>query len=170
MSSLLITNGNLVTLDDQDRFIENGKIFIEGTKIIEAGDFPSNKYVPKRVIDAGGRLVMPGLVNTHHHLYSTFARGFTPPGPAPRNFAEILSGLWWKLDLALDSDDVYYSALLALMDSVRAGCTTVIDHHSSPACRDGSLDRIDRATAAAAIEVAHETAFDLAAPHRGEAA
>ncbi len=88
---------------------------------------------------------MPGLINTHHHLYSTFARGFTPPGTPARNFEEILSKLWWKLDTALDSEDVYYSALLALMDAARAGCTTIIDHHASPACVDGSLDQLEKA-------------------------
>ena len=145
MSSLLISNGQLVTLDEDNRFIENGKVYIEGNKIVEVGDFSGDKYVPDKTIDAGGNLVMPGLINAHHHLYSTFARGFTPPGPPATNFADILSQLWWKLDSALDSEDVYYSALLALMDAARAGCTTVIDHHASPSCHDGSLDQVERA-------------------------
>jgi putative selenium metabolism protein SsnA len=145
MSSLLISNGHLVTLDEENRFIENGRIYIEGHRIVDVGDFPENRYSPDRTIDARGSLVMPGLINAHHHLYSTFARGFTPPGPPPGNFQEILSGLWWKLDRALDSGDVYYSALLALMHAARAGCTTVIDHHSSPSCIDGSLDEVERA-------------------------
>jgi putative selenium metabolism protein SsnA len=141
----LISNGHLVTLDAENRFIENGKVYIEGNRIVEAGDFPAGKYEPDRCIDARGSLVMPGLINAHHHLYSTFARGFTPPGPPATNFAEILSQLWWKLDSALDSEDVYYSALLALMQAARAGCTTVIDHHASPSCCDGSLDQVERA-------------------------
>jgi putative selenium metabolism protein SsnA len=145
MSSLLITNGQLVTLDEENRFVQNGKIYIEDQWIVEVGNFASAKYAPDLVIDVHGSLVMPGLINAHHHLYSTFARGFTPPGSPARNFEEILSKLWWKLDLALNSEDVYYSALLALMDAAHAGCTTVIDHHSSPACRDGSLDQIERA-------------------------
>ena len=118
MSSLLIRNGHLVTLDKDNRFIENGKIFIDGTRIVEVGDFSDGKYAPDRTVDARGNLVMPGLINAHHHLYSTFARGFTPPGPAATNFDENLRFLWWKLDAALDTDDVYYSALLALMDAV----------------------------------------------------
>ena len=145
MNSLLITNGHLVTLDEENHFIKNSKVYIEGNQIVEVGNFESGNYSPDRIIDARGSLVMPGLINAHHHLYSTFARGFTPPAPSARNFEEILSNLWWKLDRALDSEDVYYSALLALMDAARAGCTTVIDHHSSPACRDGSLDQIERA-------------------------
>jgi len=145
VSSLLISNGQLVTLDGDNRFIENGNVYVEGNRIVEVGVFSSDKYMPDRTIDACGNLVMPGLINAHHHLYSTFARGFTPPGPPATNFADILSQLWWKLDTALDSEDVYYSALLALMEAARAGCTTVIDHHASPSCRDGSLDQVERA-------------------------
>ena len=145
MSSLLITNGHLVTLDEANRFIVNGSVFIENNRIIEVGETSSIRRTADHCIDARGGIVMPGLINTHHHLYSTFARGFTPPGTPARNFEEILSKLWWKLDAALDAEDVYYSALLALMDATRAGCTTIIDHHASPACVDGSLDQLERA-------------------------
>jgi putative selenium metabolism protein SsnA len=145
MSSLLITNGHLVTLDEANRFISNGSIYVENGFIVEVGESAAVTRTADHRIDARGSIVMPGLINTHHHLYSTFARGFTPPGAPARNFAEILSKLWWKLDMALDAEDVYYSALLALMDAVRAGCTTIIDHHASPACVDGSLDQLERA-------------------------
>ena len=145
MSSLLITNAQVVTLDDENRFFENGSVYIEDTKIVDVGNFDIEAYTPDRTIDAVGKLVMPGLIIAHHHLYSTFARGFTPPGPPATNFDENLRFLWWKLDSVLDTDDVYYSALLALMDAALSGCTTVIDHHASPACCDGSLDWVERA-------------------------
>jgi putative selenium metabolism protein SsnA len=145
MGSLLITNAHLVTLDDENRVFEDGSVYIEGTRIVDAGSLDTLSYTPDRTIDAGGRLVMPGLIIAHHHLYSTLARGFTPPGPPATNFDENLRFLWWKLDSALDTDDVYYSALLALMDAALCGCTTVIDHHASPACCDGSLDWVERA-------------------------
>ena len=145
MSSLLITNGHLVTLDEANRFIVNGSIYIENQQIVEVGKSSDIRRQADHVIDARGSAVLPGLINTHHHLYSTFARGYTPPGSPARTFEQILSKLWWKLYKALDSEDVYYSALLALMDSARAGCTTVIDHHASPSCVDGSLDQIERA-------------------------
>ena len=145
MSTLLITNGCLVTLDEENRFIENGNVYVEGNRIVDVGDFPADTYEVERTVDARGSIVMPGLINAHHHLYSTFARGFTPPGPPARNFEETLKSLWWKLDAALDSEDVYYSAILALMHAARAGCTTVIDHHASPSCCAGSLDQVERA-------------------------
>ncbi|MBT8067807.1 MAG: putative aminohydrolase SsnA [Gammaproteobacteria bacterium] len=145
MGSLLITNGRLVTLDEDDRFIDSGSVYIEGNRIVDVGEFAADTYSADRTIDAGGSLVMPGLINAHHHLYSTFARGFTPPGPQAQNFEENLKNLWWKLDSALNTDDVYFSALLAIMHAARAGCTTIIDHHASPACWDGSLDQVERA-------------------------
>ena len=104
MSSLLITNGHLVTLDEDDRFIEGGSIYIEGNQIVAVGEIAPDTYSPDRTIDARGSLVMPGLINTHHHLYSTFARGYTPPGPPAQNFAENLKNLWWKLDSALNAE------------------------------------------------------------------
>ncbi len=143
--SILIRNGVVVTLNEADEWWPNGSVYIEGDRIVAVGDLDPQQYPAGRVIDAGGNIVMPGLINAHHHLYSTFARGFTPPGSPATNFQQILERLWWKLDRALDSDDVYYSALIALLYAARAGCTTIIDHHASPSCADGSLDRIEQA-------------------------
>ena len=145
MSSLLITNGRLVTLDNNHRFIDNGSIYIQDNQILEVGDIAPGSRPADRTIDARGNVVMPGLINTHHHLYSTFARGFTPPGPPAQNFEQNLKNLWWKLDAALNTQDVYYSALLAILQAARAGCTTIIDHHASPSCCDGSLDQVEKA-------------------------
>ncbi len=145
MTSLLIHNAMVVTLDDDNCVIDGGSVYVEDGKIVDVGKLDADALEPDRTIDAGGRLLMPGLIIAHHHLYSTLARGFTPPGPPATNFDENLRFLWWKLDAALDTYDVYYSALLALMDAALAGCTTVIDHHASPSCCDGSLDRVERA-------------------------
>jgi putative selenium metabolism protein SsnA len=145
MSSLLIKNGRVVTLNERGDLLENGSVYIEGSKIVEVGTFPERKHGADRTLDAGGNVVMPGWINAHHHLYSTFARGFAPPGKPAGNFEEILQHLWWKLDSALTAEDVYCSARIALLDAVKLGCTTVIDHHASPSCRDGSLDLIEKA-------------------------
>ncbi|MCZ7592219.1 MAG: amidohydrolase family protein [Kiritimatiellae bacterium] len=143
MSRILIQNGTLVTLDDAGAIIENGSILVEDTKILAVGRVATERV--DRTIDAEGRIVMPGLINAHHHLYSTLARGFSPPGEPAKNFQEILERLWWKLDAALDAEDVYYSSILPCVEAIHAGCTTIIDHHASPACADGSLDIVERA-------------------------
>ena len=88
---------------------------------------------------------MPALINCHTHLYSTLARGLAIPGRPPENFPEILRKLWWRLDSALNEQDVYYSALVGLIDSAKCGVGTLIDHHSSPNACAGSLNWIELA-------------------------
>jgi putative selenium metabolism protein SsnA len=92
---------------------------------------------------------MPGLINAHMHLYSTFARGMALKDDAPDNFVHILERLWWRLDKVLTLDDVYLSAMVAMIDCIRNGATTIFDHHSSPGAVAGSLFRI--------AEAAHRT-------------
>jgi len=97
-----------------------------------------------RIIDAAGRILMPGLINAHTHCYSTFARGLTKTAPA-ESFAGVLKNLWWRLDKALYFEDCYWSALAALLESIRSGTTTLIDHHASPCAIRGSLEAVARA-------------------------
>jgi putative selenium metabolism protein SsnA len=85
---------------------------------------------------------MPGGICAHTHFYGAFSRGLGIPGPAPRDFPEILEKLWWPLDKALFEEDIRYSALIGLVDAIKHGTTTLIDHHSSPNAIDGSLDVI----------------------------
>ncbi|NIV38543.1 MAG: amidohydrolase family protein, partial [Anaerolineae bacterium] len=67
------------------------------------------------------------------------------PGEPPRDFPEILEKLWWRLDRALLAEDVKYSALVCLVDAIKHGTTTLIDHHASPSALEGSLDQIAEA-------------------------
>jgi putative selenium metabolism protein SsnA len=73
------------------------------------------------------------------------------PGAPAANFVEILERLWWKVDRALAEEDITLSAQLPLIDCIRNGTTTVIDHHASPSMRDGSLDLIEAAVRQAGI-------------------
>lgn len=94
--------------------------------------------------DLRGGLVMPGLVVGHHHLYSALARGMPAPPRPPRDFEEILSHVWWRLDQALDEESNTVSALVGAADAALCGVTTIVDHHASPNAIDGSLDHIRR--------------------------
>ena len=93
-------------------------------------------------VDLSGKIVMPGLVNAHTHLYSSLSRGMSARNTPPRNFVEILEKIWWKLDEALDEESIYYSALLGAIEAAKFGTTTLIDHHASPNQIKGSLDII----------------------------
>jgi putative selenium metabolism protein SsnA len=141
---MLIGNGTVVTLGENNKVIDNGAVLVRDGKIADVGptDELRKRHHVEVTIDAKNKVVMPGFICAHHHLYSTMARGFAPPGPPAFTFGEILERLWWKLDRALNRDDVRLSALIPLIECIRNGTTTFIDHHASPACRDGSLDLI----------------------------
>ncbi|HEX2953780.1 MAG TPA: putative aminohydrolase SsnA [Bacillota bacterium] len=150
---LLIGNGRLITRDVNRRIIEDGCVAIKDNVVVEVG-LTSDlrlKFPEARFIDARGKLVMPGLINTHTHFYSTFARGISLKDPPPTNFREILSRLWWRLDKALTLDDLYYSAMVTIVDCIKNGVTTVFDHHASPNWVAGSLFRIASATQKAGL-------------------
>jgi putative selenium metabolism protein SsnA len=153
MTDLLIENGVVVTVDNRHRILKRGHVAIEDGRIIgvdkTAQALRKNKFEKK--IDANGKIVMPGLICAHHHLYSTFARGLALPGEPATNFTEILERLWWKLDNALTKEDIHYSALITLLECTRQGTTTIMDHHESQSCQRGSLNEIARAVKKAGI-------------------
>lgn len=96
-------------------------------------------------LDAGGAVVLPGLVCAHTHLYSALARGMPGPAEAPQDFRQILERVWWRLDRALDEEAIEVSALVGAVEALRCGTTTLVDHHASPAAIGGSLDVIGAA-------------------------
>jgi len=82
------------------------------------------------------------MVCAHHHLYSSLARGMPAPDETPHSFLSILENVWWRLDVALDLDTLYWSAALGAAEALCNGTTAIIDHHESPMAIDGSLDVI----------------------------
>lgn len=144
---ILIGNGRVITMNPQEPILEDGGVVIEGSEIRDVGCTGDlkEKYFLERFIDARGRLIMPGMINTHTHFYSSFARGMALPGDPPTNFMEILQKLWWRLDSLLEDQGIYYSALMGVLECIKNGTTTVFDHHASPNDVPMSLDHIARA-------------------------
>jgi putative selenium metabolism protein SsnA len=91
------------------------------------------------------------MINTHMHFYSTFARGMALKDAAPKNFPEILKRMWWRLDKVLTLEDVYYSAMVPLIESVKNGTTTIFDHHASPGAVRESLFVLAKASREAGV-------------------
>jgi len=150
---LLVGNGRVITRDDNQPYIENGCVVVQDNLIVEVGatnDMQRN-YPAAEFIDARSRVIMPGLINTHTHLYSTFARGLVLKDDPPENFPQVLERLWWRLDKTLTLEDIYYSALVPLIDCIKCGTTTIFDHHASPAAVRDSLFGIAGATGLAGI-------------------
>jgi putative selenium metabolism protein SsnA len=119
--------------------VENGLIVARGEAAVpQEGD---------EVIDLAGRIVMPGLVCAHHHLYAILGRGMPKPPEVngePTQFADIISQGMWRLDSALDLDAVQWAATASGIEALGMGTTTVVDHHASPKCIQGSLLHVAR--------------------------
>lgn len=141
---MLITNASVITWGLPNQILFDHAICIHGDTILELGpqEIMRKKYPNETIMDANGQFVMPGNICAHTHFYGAFSRGMNIPGDPPKDFSEILSKLWWPLDKSLTHQDVYYSTLVCLIDAIKHGTTTLIDHHSSPNCIDGSLDVI----------------------------
>jgi putative selenium metabolism protein SsnA len=146
-------HGIVVTPGKNNRVLWNGSVVTEGENITAVGYAAEMKelFPNAESVDCSGKIVLPGFICSHHHFYSTMARGMAIPGEPASNFVEILERLWWKLDKALREEDITLSTQIPLIECIRNGTTTVIDHHASPGMRDGSLDLIENAVRQAGI-------------------
>lgn len=165
--SILIKNAHIIT-NTEAGILDNHALYIEDGLIADMG--PALNRTADEVIDASGSYIMPGSIVAHTHFYGAFARGMAIPGPAPKDFPEILQKLWWCLDKALDEDAVRLSALVHLVDAIKHGATTLIDHHASPNFIEGSLDVIADAVEQAGLRatLCYEVT-DRDGPERAEA-
>lgn len=141
---MLIHNATVITFDEQNQIIANGAVYIDSETVAAVGDSETllAQFPEAERWDAHGMVLMPGQICAHTHFYGAFARGMYIPGPPAKDFPEILANLWWRLDKALDLDGVRSSAEVCLVDAIRNGTTTLIDHHASQHAIDGSLDVI----------------------------
>jgi putative selenium metabolism protein SsnA len=146
-------DGIVVTLGPNNRVLWNGSVVTQGEEILAVGDAEAmrQRFPDAETLDCSGKIVLPGFICAHHHFYSTMARGMAIPGEPAANFVEILERLWWKVDRALLEEDITLSAQIPLIECIRNGTTTVIDHHASPGMPDGSLDLIESAVRQAGI-------------------
>lgn len=152
---MLITHGRIATFGKNPQVIDDGAIYVENDQIVEVGATADliARHPDAERLDAQGQLVLPGSICAHTHFYGAFARGMAIPGEPAKNFVEILQKLWWRLDRALDEDSIRLSALVCLVDAIRHGTTTLIDHHASPNYIDGSLDICADAIVQAGVRV-----------------
>ncbi len=126
MSTLLVRDAELlITMDDEHRAIPQGGVFVRDNVIVQVG--PSRQLPPEadEIIDARGKVVLPGLINTHHHLYQTLTRAV----PAAQNatlfgWLKTLYPIWAKMD----ADAIYVSTLVGCAELLLSGCTTTSDH------------------------------------------
>lgn len=136
---MIITGGPVITNDPDNPYFEQGAVRIDGDEIVAVG--PAAELAAQdgeETVHVAGRVIMPGLINAHTHAYSHYARGLAPSEQGS-TFTGVLEKMWWKLDRLLETEDVELNTATTFLESIRAGVTTVIDHHSSPYAVRGSL-------------------------------
>lgn len=129
MSTLLLHHADVLVLTtDGRRQIEDGALWVEGPAIAWVGrsaDLPPSYRNADRIIDARGMIVLPGLVNTHHHLYQTLTRAVPTAQDADLfHWLQALYRVWANLT----PEAVYVSAQVGLAELILSGCTTTSDH------------------------------------------
>jgi len=137
-----------VTMDQKRRVIEDAGVAVLDGKIVAVGPLQdvSKGFSPDEVVDAGGCIVMPGLICSHTHLYGIALRGSALNIEEPSDFLQILQRVWWPLDEKLTNEDAYATTLAAGIESVTNGTTCYADTYSAPNAIEGSLDSIAKAS------------------------
>jgi len=131
MESFLITNGTIITMDPERRIISDGAMLVEEGRIIAVGktDDLKREYSNEQVIDGRNKLILPGLINTHSHLFAMFSRGLGVDGA--RGLARRSREYSWDVErLSLFDGRVCRAAAdLAIVEMLRSGITTTQDSH-----------------------------------------
>ena len=142
MTNILIQNGSVLTMDEQNTIHSSGWIWVEDDKIqtVGANQPPADLAArANRVIDASHMAVLPGLVNGHTHLSQTFMRGLGDD----KALLDWLKQIMWPMQAAMTPEDMRLASLLGLVENLRCGVTSVVQHHkiiASPAHTDATTE------------------------------
>lgn len=116
----------LVAMDQRDTVLHGANLWIENGVIQRVGTAPPMLRRTARVINGRHAVVIPGLINTHHHLYQTLTRAYAPAANAELfDWLRTLYPVWARLD----EESVYAAALAGMAELLLSGCTTTADHH-----------------------------------------
>jgi 5-methylthioadenosine/S-adenosylhomocysteine deaminase len=124
MGRMLIQNAVIVPLTEE-KVIEQGYVIIEGSRIAEVreGKFAGSTDGFDKVIDASGKLLMPGLINTHGHAAMTLLRGYADD----LSLQTWLEDKCWPIEAKMVPEDVYWGTQLAILEMLKGGTTTFTD-------------------------------------------
>jgi cytosine/adenosine deaminase-related metal-dependent hydrolase len=143
MADILIKGALVGTQDANRRVYPDGAVVITGNKIVAVG--PTGEvekaYPADKVIDASGKIVMPGLICTHTHMPSVVGHNMPVDYSKFRAFMDLLTKWWWPdIEEASTYESIYWCSLWAGAKMLRTGTTTVVDMVEAPSVVDGCLD------------------------------
>ena len=125
MTTLLLKHAHLLTMDDHQTEFSDGGLFIENGIIKQVGQIANLPHTADEVLDLKGHVVLPGLVNTHHHFYQTLTRAVPAAQDANLfNWLKTLYPIWARMS----AEDIFISTSTALAELALSGCTTASDH------------------------------------------
>ncbi|RLG46617.1 MAG: amidohydrolase [Thermoproteota archaeon] len=142
MRSLAILHGLVITMDGKRRIIEDGGIYVEGNRIIDVSSASEIKrsYNFDEEIDSSGKIVIPGLIDSHRHLYGILTRGM-PIKRAPTSFISFLEDFWWPyVENKLDKEMIEAAAVVSGIEALKNGTTCIVDILEAPNAIPGALD------------------------------
>lgn len=126
MTTLLVKNATLLaTFDNPRREIHGGGLFARDGMIEQVGPTEELPETADEVLDLAGHILLPGLINTHHHFYQTLTRAIPAAQNANLfNWLKTLYPIW----AGITPDDIFVSTQTALAELALSGCTTASDH------------------------------------------
>jgi len=127
VGTILIEKGSVVTVDPEGRVHSPGYLFLQDDRIAALGPGDPPQELQERAeirLDATHMAVLPGLVNAHTHLFQTFIRGLADDRP----LLEWLEAAIWPVAQALQPQEAYLAAMVGLVENIRGGATSVLDH------------------------------------------
>jgi 5-methylthioadenosine/S-adenosylhomocysteine deaminase len=156
-ADLLIKNGTLLTMDSRASIIENGFVAVTGDIISRVGADRGSRMKAKKVIDAKGGIILPGLINGHTHAAMTLFRGLADDLP----LMEWLNNYIFPVESRMDRDFVYTGTLLACAEMILSGTTTFCDMYLFE-------DEVAKAAKQAGVRcLAGEVLYDFPSPNYG---
>ncbi|MBI2881824.1 MAG: amidohydrolase [Candidatus Tectomicrobia bacterium] len=150
MANCVLAGGVVLTLDEAGTLLEDGAVAVERDRIVDVGPAQAvrARHPGKEVIDAKGRVILPGLVNVHNHLFGLTIRymNLSMEGIDPLDYGAALTRWWWrKVEETATQEDAYYGTLLGCAEMLERGITTSADTLETPNALPNCLDRVAQA-------------------------
>ncbi len=139
-STILIKDAAIVTMNDRNEVMEKGNILIENNRIISVTDADQKTTSATKIISGQGKVVIPGLINAHNHAAMSLFRSYADDYP----LMEWLEKKIFPAEARLEPEDVYWGALLAMLEMIRGGTTTFVDMYfymeqTAKACMESGM-------------------------------
>ena len=139
-STLLIKNATIVTMNGKNEVIKNGNILIENNRITSVTNADQKNTPTTKVISGQGKVIIPGLINAHNHAAMSLFRSYADDYP----LMEWLEKKIFPAEKKLEPEDIYWGALLAMLEMIRGGTTTFVDMYfymeqTAKACMESGM-------------------------------